>query len=55
MALWRLTLSVLCPKEGRRCSGPAGSGDSESWRVQASQWYCRRAEPLALALLILVD
>uniref|UniRef100_A0A8C2P8L9 HAP1 N-terminal domain-containing protein n=1 Tax=Capra hircus TaxID=9925 RepID=A0A8C2P8L9_CAPHI len=45
-----LTTLKKTTQEGRRCSGPAGSGDSESWRVQASQWDHLRPRTFAFHL-----
>lgn len=46
----KLTVSVLCPKEGRHSCVPAVRGDTESSSTQASQWYCGGAESLWLWL-----
>lgn len=35
----KLTVSVLCPKEGRHSCVLAVRGDTDSARTQASQWY----------------
>lgn len=46
----KLTVSILCPKEGRHSCVPAVRGDTESSSTQASQWYCGGAESLWLWL-----
>lgn len=47
--LEKLTVSILCPKEGRHSCVPAARGDTERASTQTSQWYCGGAGSLTLA------